>query len=451
MTLTLALLLGACQPEVGPAGDPDPTPAALSLPEVLPSPRPAGPAPSAPPDIVLVTVESLRPDHLSTYGYSRDTAPWLRALGERGVVFERAYATASWEAPALASLMTGLYASQHSVDRGQPSGGAVVGQPALAERLNTLAERLTAAGYHAAAVSASLHASRALGFAQGFDPFIDLGFQDEASAVEAAVRALPPAEGPRFTWVHLRDPRGPYQARSPWYEASLAEPLPTTTLDASSPNQDRAERVSGIDASIRAYDSEISAVDDALSRIVPALDPEGGAVVLVIGVTGEELREQGRMGRRASLGEPVVRVPLIVAAPGVAARRLPGPVSAVDVLPTLVELATGAAPSDVSGHSLAGALRGEPPERRAIALELRATDTRFLRGLVVDDWKLVRIEDASQIYATHLTDLGADPGETRELAAERPELSAALSATLTRFLEKAPTTPPGPVVRAEAP
>ena len=449
MSAALLLLL-ACHGEGGGA-IPEPAPAALVVPEVLPAPPVAGTAPARPPDIILVTVESLRPDHLSTYGYSRDTAPWLRALGERGVVFERAYATASWEAPALASVMTGLYANQHSVDRGQPDGDTVVGQPALAESLNTLAERLEAAGYDTSAISASLHVSRALGFAQGFERFVDLGFKESCQTVEAAVDVLRTTTEPRFTWIHLRDPRGPYVPRAPWYEAYGAEAAPVTPLDASAPDADRARRVAGLDEAIRAYDSEISAVDDMLSRVVPRLDPSGAAVVVVIGATGEELGEQGRLGRRSSLAEQQVRVPLIIAVPGEAPRRLSGPVSAVDVLPTLIELATGAAPPGVAGHSLTGAIRGEAQERRAIPIELRATDTRFLRGLVLDDWKLVRVEDTNQIYATHLNDLAKDPGEVHDLATERADVAEALSAALTRFLETAPSTPPGPITLVEAP
>lgn len=442
----LALLL-ACQG--GGEGSPgaEVAEAPFVVPPVLPTASPAGPAPARPPDLLLVTVESLRPDHLSTYGYSRDTAPWLSRLAAGGVVFERAYASAPWESPALASLMTGLYANQHSVDRGQPEGDAVVGQPSLSESLNTLAERLTAAGYHTAAISSTLHASRASGFAQGFERFVDLGFQDEASAVEAAAAQLHPSESPRFTWVHLRDPRGPYSRREPWYGRYAAEPLPQTRLQSAAPDPDRAQRQAGLDAEIHAYDSEISAVDDALSRIVPALDPERASVLVVVGVTGEELRDQGRLGRRANLAEASVRIPLIVAAPGRGAGRVSSPVSAVDVLPTLLELATGAAPADVSGHSLAPALRGAPLAPRAIPLELRATETRFLRGLVVDELKLVRVEDSSQTYATHLYDLGEDPGETAEEGPARARERQALSEALDQWLEAAPSTPPGPVQR----
>lgn len=425
----MILLLGAliaCGPQGGrgPSEGEGGVVVAEPLPPVSPPVAAvAGAKPATPPDILLVTVDGLRADHLSPWGYPRETAPWLAALAREGVLFERAYATSPWEAPALASLHTGTYVPAHGVDRGVVRGASVSGQPTLAAAHETLAERLQAAGYQTRAVSSTAHASPATGFGQGFDRFDALGFQDDAAAARAALADAPPDERPRFVWVHLRDPRGPYAERAPWFEGWAAEPIPPTVITRAAPDREREARQQVYARQIAAYDSEIRATDEQLAGLVATLGLGPEDVIVVMGAEGEELGDHGRLGRRSSLFEEQVRVPLVVRAPGArAGARVQSPVSAVDLLPTLVALATGQAPAGAAGLSLLPALAGEALPARVLPLELRATDTRFLRGLIWDRWKLIRVEGTAGVGEARLYDLVSDPGELQDRAALEPQV-----------------------------
>lgn len=399
-----------------------------ALPPVVPARASGGPPPAEPPDILLITVDGLRADHLGSYGYPRETSPGLDQLAARGVLFERAYATAPWEVPALTSLHTGLYPGQHGLDRGELVGDVVSGQPRLNEAVDTLAERLAKAGYQTWALSGTPHVTPRSGLEQGFERLVALRPGEDALA---ALQGWEADERPRFIWVHLRDPRGPYEGRSPWFEGWAAEPAPQTALARQAPDADRDARQAGLGETIAAYDSEIRAVDSQITALVGALAADPGAVVLVLGAEGEELRDHGRLGRRSTLYDEQVRVPLIVLAPGATAgTRVQSPVSGVDVLPTLLALATGRSPQDLPGVDLAPALRGEALPARLIPLELRVTESRFLRGLVWDRWKLILAEGGSLETRARLYDLETDPGELQDLAAREPDRLRRMMAAL---------------------
>lgn len=413
------------------------------LPPVIPAERPqAGPRPETPPDILLITVDGLRADHLSLYGYPRETAPGLAALAREAVVFERALTPAPWEAPALASLMTGLYPNQHGVDRGAVQGESVSGQPVLAGAHATLAERLREAGYATRAVSTTPHAIAASGFEQGFERFDALGAVEDGRVVLDALAGAELGDRPRFLWVHLRDPRAPWTERAPWFEEWAAEDPPLTAIASAAPDPDRAARQATAARWIAAYDSEIRATDEVVSAVIAksALGPED--VIVVLGAEGQELRDHGKLGHRSSLYEEQVRVPLLVRWPRATAARVETPVSTVDLLPTLQHIATGQAPADSSGTSLVPAMTGQALPERAIPLELRATDSRFLRGLVWGDWKLVRVDGPRPRLPPRLYKLESDPGEIEDRAGLEPAVTERMTKALDAWLASAVVVPP---------
>jgi arylsulfatase A-like enzyme len=125
------------------------------------------------PNIILITIDTLRADHLSCYGYHRQTSPFIDSIAGESVVFTNAYSTSSWTAPSMASIFTGHYPRSHGVLHGVARGpkAAVTGQEILVKDFLTIAEALKTAGYTTFGVSSNGHISRGTGFSQGFDYF----------------------------------------------------------------------------------------------------------------------------------------------------------------------------------------------------------------------------------------------------------------------------------------
>ena len=224
------------------------------------------------PDVVLVVLDTLRPDRLELYGSERTTAPYLARVADEGAVFRNGFSSSSWTPPATASIATGLYPNSHGVVYGfmtnkrleralQARGTVEVELARLPEEQPTLAERFQAAGYATYAVTTNVNIRRDLGFARGFDEFVH---EHDADARRTAdiVRGFEfPTDRPTFLYLHLNDPHKPFHARSPWYESYCAE-------DGAEPRGDDDEPTP--EDTVRRYDSEISFADDALGIILAA-------------------------------------------------------------------------------------------------------------------------------------------------------------------------------------
>ncbi len=173
-----------------------------------------------PPDILLYTVDTERANHLGAYGYTRATSPALARLANRGTLFEHAYATSSWTAPSVASLVTGVLPSEHGVVHGLMVEGVTMQQEVLSPSLPSLPEALRALGYRTVGVTANGHLGEDHGFARGFDRYACLGFAnlDEVRAeVARSLEGLEP-DRPLFLWVHVLSPHAPYEPRQPLFD-----------------------------------------------------------------------------------------------------------------------------------------------------------------------------------------------------------------------------------------
>lgn len=386
--------------------------------------------------MVWVVLDTLRPDRLELYGYERETAPFLTRFSRGAAVFDHAYSTSSWTAPATASLFTGLYPARHGVVEGLMAFRGRTLKQALesgsqTRRLNriplgvpTVTERLHEAGYATFGIAGNLNIGPRIGFDRAFDRFHTAQPGDDARTAAALVDAWAPdllgADGPWFLYVHLNDAHSPYRKHAPWYR----------------PARDRASRWRS------AYDSDISYLDRALERMARRLDWTDDTIVVIASDHGELLGEHHLFGHPAVLHQELARVVLMIRGPGVPAQRVEPNVSLVDVLPTVLDLA-GLEPADGDGRSLVPLLRGEPGARRALArrtLFLHRAPYRGAPGTwaaVRGSEKLVRDPEG---HAT-LFDLDADPGEE---AGSPPRDSAAgrrLRAALTEFREEAASAP----------
>ena len=376
--------------------------AALVLLLLAPAAAPPAPtpAPSAPPaSILLVTIDTLRADHVGVYGRRPSPTPNLDRLAAAGVRFTDARTHVPLTLPAHTSLLTGLLPPRH----GLRANG--LGQ--LPPRVPTLATVLRAKGYRTGAVVASVVLDRAHGLDRGFEVYDDNQRVGERGAFEYAERAasqvassaedvLQKLAPPFFLWVHFYDPHRPWVAPS---------------------------RFPG-----GGYDAEIAFADEGLEAVRRAAEKRAGGrlVVAVAGDHGESLGAQGEDQHGYTIHRGVMRVPLVLAGAGVPRGRTVGAtLGLVDLAPTLLDLAGTRFPEPTDGASLRTAWEGSPP-RPPLELWQESLHPLFdsgwapLRGLLTDRWNFV---DAPK---PRLFDRAKDPDDRTDVAAANPREVEAL-------------------------
>ena len=399
-----------------------------------------------PPNIVLITVDALRPDHLSCYGYGRKTSPAIDALAARGTLFRNACAASCWTPPSLASLMTSLPPRTHGVVHGQVSPGEkkVLHQQFLSARFRTLAETLKSAGYATFGVSTTGHTAAETGFGRGFDRYAGLWFADAAEADRSVegflgdMRKSPPY----FLWIHYFDPHDPYFAREPW----ITEYNPGWKRYAAWSQmvmrdmQKRKGEIAADPALLGAlkdfYDSEINYADAFIGKLLEKLPDGGRAMVILSADHGEEFMDHGLIGHGNSLFEELIRVPLIAVLPGAGKSigTVDVPVSALDILPTICDAAGIRPPAGVEGRSLLPLMRGERPGGdRAVYAELdRPRTSGHREAMRLGKWKYILSGwDGPEEF---LFDLSRDPGERHDLFPREREVAAGAREAMRRWI-----------------
>ena len=417
----------------------------------------AGERPARARHVVLIGVDTLRADHLGLYGAERSTSPFLDRMAQEGWVFERAFATSPWTLPSFASLLTGLEPAGHGAgvlpspgtERGGTEGEDWAERNRLKSRTKldpaarTLAEALSAAGLRTLAVVQSPNLDPSFDFDRGFDTYdsYDGRGRRADAAVERALELIDEApEKPFFLFLHLIDPHLNYSAPEPargcftrTIEADLELPITSAEI--------RARKFANYDAVERefiqaAYDEEIAYVDQQVERFCQGLEQRGLAqdtLVLFTSDHGEEFLDHGGFEHGHSVYNELIRVPLIAWGSGVAAERVPEPVSIVDIAPTVLD-ALGLEPTLAGpGTSLWKLLAGSRADREARILVAEGTlYGPELRSAILWPYKLIeRPEDGVLL----LFDLEQDPLELTDLSASRPELTERLAGELQRRIE----------------
>ncbi len=314
---------------------------------------------AAPPSVLLITIDTLRADHLSGYGNPAPTSPALDAFMRRGTVFRRAFAPASYTAPSHASIFTGLYPSFHTV--GPYNGGF-----AVADGSDTLATLASASGLATGAVISNPVLSRYLGLAAGFDTYDDdlpdhelnrpSGQRDARDAVDKALERLDVmAGGQFFFWLHLQDPHGPYTpertaerlAGATYADGDLELPVGRDHSGYRAiPHYQRlppgaaSGRVG--DYKLR-YDAEIAFLDDEIRRLFARLDEDPRLQNTVVVITSDHGEAMGiddfYFAHSHSVGHGQVHVPLALIGPGVpVGHEVRAEVSTRDIFPTVLGL-----------------------------------------------------------------------------------------------------------------
>ncbi|MBN1939669.1 MAG: sulfatase-like hydrolase/transferase, partial [Candidatus Aminicenantes bacterium] len=306
----------------------------------------AAPPAAGKPNILLVTIDTLRPDRLSCYNSALVKTPVIDKLAARGALFEKSFAHTPLTLPSHANILTGLLPIHHGLSENS--------KMKLEARFYTLAESAKAAGYATGAFVGAFPLDSRFGLDQGFDVYDDAfaassaersPSERRASEVAAAARAwLAGQKGPWFCWVHFWDPHAPY-----------APPAPYDSLYAKDP-----------------YSGESAYVDAELGRILEDLKARGmetDTLVVVTADHGEALGEHGESTHGYFAYNSTLHVPLIFTGPGVGTFRVTESVGHADIFPTVCEIAGFEPPAGLAGRSLLPALKGKALPSRPVYFE----------------------------------------------------------------------------------
>ncbi len=395
-------------------------------------------------NVLLITIDTLRADHMGAYGYRRLTSPRLDALARRGVVFDQAYTYWPKTRGSFVAIMTGRFASQTGYGKSHP----------LLLGFNpTLASVLKGAGYETAATVDNPNVASSLGYSRGFDRYRETWEEkalatdmDRARAITAdGVRALGQAKPGQafFLWLHYVNPHAPYEPPAPWDRAfvdvgaSRGPKLRPVDGFHGGASKQWAVPGKGLGWYVAQYDGEIAAADAEVGKVLDALDASAvrdRTLVVVTSDHGESLGEHDYyFDHGENLFDPSMRIPLIVAGPGVEkGHRSDVLATTLDLVPTVLDAVKVSYPPDLAGESLLPAARGE---RRPNRPRLQGQNDRNLLGAWDRRFKIVATpSDEGARYA--LYDRESDPGETRDASRAHLERTREERRELELFRER---------------
>lgn len=410
-------------------------------------------------NVILISLDTLRADHIGSYGYGRPTSPAFDELAADGALFLRTYAPSPWTLPSHVSIMTGLVGPSHQVLRQDER---------MNPALTTLAEILRGRGFFCWAITGGGFVSSKFGFGKGFDFYSetegDIAYFNSAELVErAAVTWLKGhADRPFFLFLHTYQLHAPYRCPPPYNRMFLDKDAPRDEIDIK-------DRLGGQHAifgplpeaerrnAIGLYDGEIRYADETLIRpLVAELKTLGlydRTLLILLSDHGEEFYEHGSWTHTNQLYQESLRVPLLIKFPGSGFRGLKSEaaVRLVDVLPTVLET-LGMEPDKIpiDGKSLfpilGGRETGDRPVWADVAGNLFDTHNSAKTGVVDGGWKAVwnapyHREDLEFFSVPppsrppiELYDLARDPGEKTSLTGLHPDIVRRLAGLRDRFL-----------------
>lgn len=421
------------------------------------------------PNVILISLDTLRADHLGCYGYSRPTSPALDALASDGVRFDEALSTSSWTLPAHVSMLTSLTVAHHGVlDEGYVLGPS----------LRTLADYLRGRNYVTAAFTGGGYVGSPFGFARGFDFYVDENtpLENPRSAGillgESADWIRRNAGKKFFLFLHTYQPHDPYASPPPAGQAFLKENDPWKSLYLAGYLGPRgvyrplSEREKANVVAL--YDGDVKNTDEALVgplvRCLKDLGLYDRTMIIITSDHGEEFFDHGSWLHGPSLHNELTRVPLIIKFPRSRSRgvKVTTPVQIVDILPTVLEeLGLPAPPDSIDGRSVLALTRKDRQAPREFLSEIYGrfefpsplqggSPSLRLVSIVSGGYKLILSIASERFYyffsprpslppaiELELFDLANDPGEQVNLAAKRPDLVRSLRARIEAYLAAA--------------
>jgi len=376
-----------------------------------------GGTPKRPGDILLITVDTLRPDHLGLYGYERATSPTIDRWFVDAAIFEGAYTTNAHTPPSVVSILTGQLPQEH---------GVRLFYQLLPRGVLLIPDRLPDSYRTAAFVSNVVLTEEALGIASHFDHFDDRVDEKEphrrvyernarrtTNAVLLWLAEHRDPECPLFLWVHYNDPHGPYRPPSDAVVSFQHEgrvPVRNKRILRYQREKGVADALDYVDR----YDEEIAYVDAQIGRLLDGYaqrhDP-AAALMIFTADHGESMIEHERWFTHGyQVYEEIIRIPLVIRGPGVGRGRRQGVVSTIDLMPTILQFAGASAPG-LEGRPLLRGLEQESSDR--IVFAEGGPDLTLLRAAIQGDRKWVtRVRVGKREPTQHeFFDLANDPGE----------------------------------------
>ena len=382
------------------------------------------------PNVILLTLDTLRADHLACYGYPNVRTPNLDSLARRGVLFEQAATNSPLTLPAHCSILTGMYPTYHGV--------RINGNTALNDEQMTIAEVLSAQDYQCGAFIGAFVLDGRWGLKQGFQHYddqfdlkkykhIDLGAVQRPGneVIDAALDWLEEQKStPFFAWIHLYDPHTPYEPPEPY----LSEYGP--------------RGLAGL------YDGEIAFMDEQIGRCLSWLENnelDESTILILVGDHGEGLGSHGEGTHGYFIYDYAVHVPLIIVTPfeGLRGVRVSSQVRVVDIFPTLMEIAAVTPPAETHGRSLLPLMFRPQKEEDGFAYaESMSPNLQFgwssIHSLRTTQYKYIDTPKAE------LYDLTRDPGEHTNLLRQYPDIAREMKDTLDRLMEETSRGAPTP-------
>ena len=381
-------------------------------------PAACGPRPPAIRSVLLISIDTLRADHLSSYGFKRLTTPSIDGVAQEGVLFRNVYSPVPVTQPAHSSMLTGTFPPSHGVRDNLHNR--------LPDSAFTLAEFLKSRGFATAAVVSSFVLDHRFNLSQGFDSYDDrfervpkLGDLSERRGDETTRRATQWLTGqgsePFLLFVHYYDPHDPYEPPEP-FASRWADDL---------------------------YSGEVAFADHCVGELLEKLKQLGlydSTLIVITGDHGEMLGEHGELNHGFFIYESALKVPLIFRVPGAKTqgRRVDQAVSLIDIMPTIAGLLGAPVPKQAQGLDLSSLLVGDRALGRGRPLYAETvTATRYygagsLLGVIEDGWKYI------ETSRPELYDLRSDPGESVNLLQKEPARANALFKELKGIVAMGP-------------
>jgi arylsulfatase A-like enzyme len=415
------------------------------------------------PNVLLLGIDTLREDHTCSFEHSGVRTPYMEALARDGIRFARCISTAPWTLPSFASIFTGHLPSHH-----EAIGG---GYQRLDDRHTTVAERFSDAGYHTVGFMGVYYLTSAYNMEQGYNtdmhvPKVMTDY-DQASTVTALSLEYCKRYGhePFYLFTHYFDPHAPY-APPPPYDTiyyfdrdprAPGEPILDTIMASVTLIDDNKETgmydwLDGItdwQYPTAQYAAEVSYTDEQVGRLMAGLKEQGlydDMLIVLVADHGEHLIDHGIYFTHYLPYQETIHVPLIVKLPGNrgAGRVVQEPVSTLDVLPTILEVAGLEVPGDLPGRSLLAPMLGEAEiGPRTLLAEQGSANDRFTKALVEWPWKLIYFREGES-ERVELYRLDQDPWERTDLSGQAPSVAKALTDRLWTFFD-----PDTPLIRSD--
>lgn len=410
------------------------------------------------PNIVLLVIDTLRADHLVSYGYGCETSPFLAQLAREGSQFQRTYSASSWTSPATASLLTSTYPFQHGVVLNLHSINLMRQQNVkidvnrIPSEAETLAEMLKRAGYRTFGLSDNINVSDVMGFDAGFDRFQTekyLGAHQLSDMAREWGDDLRDGEEPFFLYLHYMDPHQPYKRhrKQPWFDQFVEERDDISPGDLDHPGV-VVKGQPNVAFEI-AYDTEIRYVDEEVDKLFHDLDLLENTFVIVVGDHGEEFWDHGKLGHSHSLYNELLLVPFFLYGPDTGVPRgetIGGDAALIDVLPTIAGRIGIEPDKAVQGKNLWPLIRkGGRVEDRTLfahlvrrAEEIPGDEGFTLFSVITPESKLIR----SSLGPVELFDRADDPLESTNLAGADATTADSLIDLIDRVEEEGPIFAP---------